>query len=258
MTPFAPRRPAASVDDFRANCTDEQLMDMIQASVPSGVAVLHARYAPLLKSVSLEILHNEADAEDLLQDVFLQIWNQAARYDPQKGNPLSWMVTLARRRSIDRLRKRESYCRLQERFAQQIKGCSESWTHVQSDVTQHESSEYLRRALAALPAAQRNAIKLAYQQGMSQREIAACTGLPLGTIKTRLKLGMRKMAISLSGFEDLLRAGHPATRAQNGTSRNTAISGAGQRPGRKTAASDNQNHEPKTNSTYELLGMQTD
>jgi len=82
---------------------------------------------------------------------------------------------------------------------------------------------HLQRAMVTLPEVQRMAIHLAYHHQMSQREIATHTGIPLGTIKTRLELGRRKMAASLSGFEDLLWAGHPRKSTQNGTSRTTAI-----------------------------------
>ena len=158
----------------------------------------------------MKVLHNDADAEDLLQDVFLEIWDRAASYDPLKGRPLSWIATLTRRRSIDRLRKRETYFRVEDRFAEEIHARGDSWTHVQEDLAQSEMNEHLQRALATLPEAQRHAIMLAYHRQMSQREIAAHTGIPLGTIKTRLELGLRKLAISLRGFEDLLGADHSA------------------------------------------------
>jgi RNA polymerase sigma-70 factor (ECF subfamily) len=193
--------------------TDESLMALIQARDGHGLRLLYDRYFRLLKDVSFAILHNEADTDDLLQDVFLQIWNQAASYTSSKGQPLGWIITLTRRRSIDRLRRRNSYHRAGDRLAEQAEGQSESWTHVHEDAVRSETSEYLRRALAILPEAQRNAIHLAYRRQMSQREIAAYTGIPLGTIKTRLELGLRKLAEFLRGFEDLLSIEHSAAPA---------------------------------------------
>jgi len=190
--------------------TDEYLMELIQARDRDGLRWLYERYFRLLKGVSLTILHNEADAEDLLQDVFLQIWNQAASYTPLRGQPLGWIVTLTRRRSIDRLRRRDAYSRAGERLAERVEGQSDSWTHVHEDAARREMSEHLQRALAILPEAQRNAIHLAYHRQMSQREIAAHTGIPLGTIKTRLELGLRKLAEFLHGFEDLISTGQSA------------------------------------------------
>ena len=194
--------------------TDEHLMEMIQAQIRNGLDLLHERYAGLLKGLSMKVLHNSADAEDLLQDVFLEIWERAGSYDPLKGRPLAWIATLTRRRSIDRLRKRESYFRVEDRFAEEALAHGEAWTHVQEDLALNEMNEHLRRALDILPEAQRSAIVLAYHRQMSQREIAAHTGIPLGTIKTRLELGLRKLAVSLRGFEDLLSAGNPAACAK--------------------------------------------
>lgn len=174
----------------------------------------------------MKVLYSYADAEDLLQDVFLEIWIRAANYNPLMGRPFSWIATLARRRSIDRLRRHETHRRLQERFAEETNSRDDSWTHVHEDLAQFEMNAHLQRAMAKLPKAQRKAIRLAYHKQMSQREIAAHTGIPLGTIKTRLELGLRKMAASLSGLEELLWADGPAGRTRNRASQATAISRA--------------------------------
>jgi RNA polymerase sigma-70 factor, ECF subfamily len=193
--------PAATADAPTSNLTDEQLMEMIQSHRHSGLDQLHVRYATLLKGLIMKVLHSDVDADDLLQDVFLEIWVRAANYDPLMGRPLSWIATLAHRRSIDRLRKKETYRRLQQRFAEETNRAADVWTHVHEDLAQFEMNAHLECAMAKLPEAQRNAIRLAYHKQMSQREIAAHTGIPLGTIKTRLALGLRKMATSLSGLE---------------------------------------------------------
>lgn len=197
--------------------TDEQLMEMIQAHSHRGLDLLHDRYVILLKVVSMKVLHNDADADDLLQDVFVEIWERAGNYDPLMGRPLSWIATLTRRRAIDRLRKRETYCRAEERFGEESQSQGGGWTHVHEELSQHERSIHVQRALASLPEPQRHAIELAYHGQMTQREIAAYTGIPLGTVKTRLELGLKKMAASLCGFEDLLWDGNRTTSAQNYT-----------------------------------------
>lgn len=212
MTNFFERTPRATDDGSRSNFTDEHLMEMIQVHGRNGLDLLHDRYAKLLKSLSMQVLHNDADAEDLLQDVFLEIWDRAASYDPLKGRPLAWIATLTRRRSIDRLRKRETYRRVEDKFAEETKCHGDGWTHVHEDLARGERNEHLQRALANLPEAQRNTIKLAYHEQMTQREIAAHTGIPLGTIKTRMELGLRKMAVCLRGFEDLLCADYRVAR----------------------------------------------
>jgi len=186
--------------------TDEQLMKMIQARATDGLAQLHTRYGALIKGISMQILHNDADCEDLLQDVLIEIWNRAVGYDPQKGKPLGWIITLARRRAIDRLRRRDTYIRVEGRLTEELKTTAEHWSHVYEDMALHDMGKHLNRALARLPKAQRNAIKMAYHRHMTQREISARTGIPLGTVKTRLELGLRKLAVSLRGQEDLLGA----------------------------------------------------
>jgi RNA polymerase sigma-70 factor (ECF subfamily) len=160
----------------------------------------------------MKVVHNDADAEDLLQEVFVEIWNRVGAYDPRKGRPLSWIATLARRRSIDRLRRRASYQRFEDRFTEEAKIHDDHWTHVLEDLGLAELKEHVRRALATLPEAQRSTIKLAYHGQMTQREIAAHTGTPLGTVKTRLELGLKKMAARLGRFDDLLALGRGAVK----------------------------------------------
>jgi RNA polymerase sigma-70 factor (ECF subfamily) len=185
--------------------TDEQLMRGIQEKDPAALGALHDRYAGLMKGLIMKVLHNEAESEDLLQEVFIELWNRSASYSQEKGKPLGWMITLTRRRAIDRLRKRDAYGRVEDRFAEAIKNDPHDWVaHVEQDVAQSEMRTFLKRALSTLPAAQRQAIEAAYYKGMSQREIAASTGIPLGTIKTRLELGLKKLAEGLHGLEDLL------------------------------------------------------
>jgi RNA polymerase sigma-70 factor, ECF subfamily len=141
---------------------------------------------------------------------------------PLKGPALARIATPTRRRSIDRLRKHETYARFEERFTEETRAQRDCWTHVHEDLTHGERKKHLRRALSALPELQRNAIHLAYVGEMSQREIAAHTGIALGMIKTRLELGLKKMACFLRRFEDLLGAGRRSESADINVSRDTA------------------------------------
>lgn len=204
MTAQPEPAPTAIRAESPIDFTDERLMEMIQGRLPNGLELLYKRYAGVVKALAMRMLYNYSDAEDLLQEVFLEIWHRAAGYNPLKGRPLSWIATLARRRSIDRLRKRESYGRMEDRFTEEAKGSADNWTHVYEDLALGEGNAYLQQALATLPEAQRSTIKFAYYKQMSQREIAAHTGIPLGTIKTRLELGIKKLTAALCGFEDLL------------------------------------------------------
>ena len=185
--------------------TDEELMKNIQAQDPQALGYLHDRYAGIIKGLVMKVVHNEAESEDMLQEIFVEVWNRSGSYCAEKGKPLGWLVTLARRRAIDRLRKREAYCRAGDRLAEETKHQQNNWVaHVEEDIAHGEMREHLTRVLGELPEAQRQAIELAYYKGMSQREIAAFTGIPLGTIKTRLELAMKKLTIALEGLEELI------------------------------------------------------
>ena len=181
--------------------TDERLMAMLQQRDPVALEHLYDRHSGIVKSLGMKVVHNEAEAEDLLQEIFMEIWNRAAGYDPAKGKPLGWIVTLARRRAIDRLRKCQSHCRAEDRLKVEVEQQPDSWTtDPDEDFVMSDIRETLRALLQTLPEAQRQAIDLAYYKGMSQREIAAHTGIPLGTIKTRLELGLKKLTAALKDY----------------------------------------------------------
>src|SRR5215471_10755031 len=96
--------------------TDFDLMQGIQAGDADALSQLYDRYNGILKALILRVIHNEAEADDLLQEIFMEIWNQAKNFSEEKGKPLGWMVTLARRRAIDGLRKKQAYARAEERL----------------------------------------------------------------------------------------------------------------------------------------------
>jgi RNA polymerase sigma-70 factor (ECF subfamily) len=181
--------------------TDEQLMAMLQERNPVALEYLYDRHSAIVKSLGMKVVHNEAEAEDLLQEIFMEIWNRASGYDPAKGKPLGWIVTLARRRSIDRLRKCQSHCRAEDRLRDEVEQQPDSWTtDPEEDFVMADIRETLLKLIKTLPEAQQQAIELAFYKGMSQREIAAHTGIPLGTIKTRLELGLKKLTVALKDF----------------------------------------------------------
>lgn len=184
--------------------TDEQLMARIQEREPEALAALYDRYSGILKSLIMGVIHNDAEADDLLQEIYMEIWKQAAHYSVQKGKPLGWIVTLTRRRSIDRLRKKQAYARAEERLQNETEQQPEAWVHnsTEDDIQMSDNRRLILGVLKNLPPAQREAIDLAFYHGMSQREIAAKTGIPLGTIKTRLELGLKKISEALKGMRD--------------------------------------------------------
>lgn len=176
----------------------------IQREKSAALSALYDRYSSVLKALIMRIIHNEAEADDLLQEIYMEIWNHAANYSPEKGKPLGWMVTLTRRRSIDRLRKRQSYARAEERLQHETEQQPGAWVNntVDNDIDLHDLHTILAQIIAGLPPAQQQAIELAFFKGMSQREIAAHTNIPLGTIKTRLELGLKKIADGLKGIKN--------------------------------------------------------
>jgi len=178
--------------------TDEQLMTLVKGGDESAVAMLYHRHTAILRTVISRVVHNDADTDDLLQECFVELWRRAATYDETKGKLLGWLITLARRRSIDRVRRRQAYSRAEERLTEHSKCTSEEFhNHVEDEANAADCAHALKKALAELPDAQREALQMAYYQGLSQREIAKKTGIPLGTIKTRLELAIRKVRATL-------------------------------------------------------------
>lgn len=190
-----PRAPAGSPEVEPGAPSDLDLMHAIQKEDPEALSQLYDRYNGILKALILRVIHNEAEAEDLLQEIFMEIWNQAKNFSAQKGKPLGWMVTLARRRAIDGLRKKQAYSRAGERLKAETEQQPEAWVHnaTEEEITLSDTRVLVRRVIDTLPVAQQEAINLAFFRGMSQREIAADTNTPLGTVKTRLELGLKKI-----------------------------------------------------------------
>lgn len=187
--------------------TDEQLMNRIKQGDEAALATLHRRHAGLLHTVGHRVINNESDVDDLVQEVFLQVWRQAEHYREENGKALGWIVTLTRRRAIDKLRKKQAYQRASDRLRLETAGTDAMASDRGADheAADADRAQIFHRVLASLPEGQRQALDLAFYRGMSQREIASKTGLPLGTIKTRLELALRKVRtaiLALGGAEE--------------------------------------------------------
>ena len=195
---------ACELPEPGAAIEDAVLMRAIAERDPDALAALYDRYSGILKALVIRVIHDEAEADDLLQEIFMQIWRQAKNYSQKKGQALGWIVTLTRRRAIDRLRKRQAYHRVTERLELETEHQPDAWIHnrIDEDILQNDMRQFLRQRIEALPTLQRQAIDLAFFKGMSQREIAIHTDTPLGTIKTRLELGLRKLYDSIRGLRD--------------------------------------------------------
>ena len=155
---------------------------------------IYQRYQSLLRTVILGVIRDESEVEDVLHDVLLQIWEQGHRYNPNDKGLRGLLVTLARRRSLDRLRRRAAYRRATESLKTDTDNpLTFETARTDNEVEVNDLSELLSRAIQVLPEAQKEVINLAFFKGMSQREIAAKRQISLGTVKTRLHLAQRKM-----------------------------------------------------------------
>jgi RNA polymerase sigma-70 factor, ECF subfamily len=175
--------------------TDEQLMAAIQGRDESALATLYKRHTALIRTIVSRVINNDTDTDDLLQEIFCEVWRQAEHYSEDKGKALGWIVTLARRRAIDKLRKKQAYQRAEDRLRDETERAPFEHTQHGADeeAASSDRAEILQRVIHTLPAPQREALTYAFYRGMSQREIATQTGIPLGTIKTRLELAVRKV-----------------------------------------------------------------
>jgi RNA polymerase sigma-70 factor (ECF subfamily) len=173
---------------------DEALMKAVSRRRHDALAELFDRHGKRLRATIDGVVHEEAEADDVLQEIFVQIWEEAGRYSPKAGRPLGWMVTIARRRAIDRLRRRQAYSRVRERYQQRVTHEAPNSARETDEVfVLNDLRQFLKQCMRVLPRFQREALELAFFKGLSHREIAAATHAPLGTVKTRLELGLQKL-----------------------------------------------------------------
>ena len=155
---------------------------------------LYTRYSNILYATAMKFLKEDADAQDVVQDVFIQIWDKAKLYDPAKGKPLTWALTMTRNRSIDRIRAIQRRTRLRDDFEKEtVADESAGIREALSGVDASEKSQILRDAVGRLSPEQRKVIDLAFFGGLTQSEIADRLGEPLGTIKARARRGLMKL-----------------------------------------------------------------
>lgn len=173
------------------------LCDAALAENTFAFGAAYDQYAPVLYGLLLRVLRDSGDAQEILQETFLAAWTDARKFDASRGSELAWLISMARSRGIDRLRAKE-------RRGQREKEAAREISTVRSDVDPmvfREIRQAVRSALQELPEAQRSALELAYFDGLSQSEIAARLSEPLGTIKTRTNLAMKKLRERLAAFK---------------------------------------------------------
>lgn len=172
--------------------TDAALLASIACGDRHALATLHHRHAAMLLGMLHRLLGSRADAEDVLQEAFLQIWRKAGEYDPARGRAVHWLATLARSRALDRLGVAAARRRLDASHAASdvVDACGDDPSDAATDA---EEARRVRRALAQIPDTQRAVLELAYWNGLSQSEIARRLDAPLGTIKSSARLGLAKL-----------------------------------------------------------------
>jgi RNA polymerase sigma-70 factor (ECF subfamily) len=169
------------------------------AAAEASLAQLYDRYRVILFGLLMRILNNREEAEDVLQELFMQVWRRAADFDENRGKPFTWLVTMGRSRGIDRLRTLAA----RERTAMAAaRDEAEAVSDAATDAFRSEQRGLVTNALAQLPDEQKRPLMLAYFEGLSQSEIAAHLGAPLGTVKTRMRTGMIKLRELLAGKDE--------------------------------------------------------
>jgi len=170
---------------------DARVLAAVARGDRAGLRTLYERHAGRALAIALRILRSHAEAEEVVQDSFLEVWRRAVQYDQSRGSAGVWIATIARSRAIDRVRARGTAERTASAAADEPRGEAKG---VLEEVEQRSARERIAAALGELAAEQRTAIELAYFEGLSQREIAARTGAPLGTVKSRIRIALGRLA----------------------------------------------------------------
>ena len=173
-----------------------ELVARTAAGDSGALAELYDRFSGMLLGLATKILGDRSDAEEVLQEVFVQVWRQAGRYQSGRSSVSTWLVLITRSRAIDRLRTRNVKLRTAVEAHRENPNRHTSPEGV-GNVLRDERRSRLRQELASLPPEQREVLEMAYYRGMTQREVAQATGAPLGTVKTRTLLAMKKLRSAL-------------------------------------------------------------
>ncbi len=186
--------------DFR----NQELAGLIAKTARGDEEALGALYdytSPQLYGLALRVLDDPAAAEEVVLDVYMQVWKQASKFDSSRGKAIVWLAVLTRSRAIDRLRSGQTE-RSRRESLDIVKEERDPSADPEVSVARKEQRDFVQRALASLAPEQREVIELAYYGGLSHSEIASKIGEPLGTVKTRVRLGMMKLRNFLGPFQE--------------------------------------------------------
>jgi RNA polymerase sigma-70 factor (ECF subfamily) len=187
-------------------------MRQVAAGEIGGLETLYDRYHTMAYALALRITTETGLAEDVVQDSFLGLWRNAGRYAEDKGSVRGWLLAIVRHRAIDSMRRRKNGVAIADETEEPLPAAL-TLPDIWPEVAGRLDAEQVRHALAKLPEAQREAIELAYFDGLTQREIATKTGAPLGTVKSRMRLGLVSLRRELMDFADGSDGMGPAFRA---------------------------------------------
>ena len=179
---------------------DQRLLERMTERDEAALSEFYDRYHRLVYSLALRVLGNSTEAEDVVVDVFWQVWQQAGQYAAERGKVFTWLMTIARRRAIDRQRRRQRQDVIAQALEVQQRNTVQALTDPEEDLFVGERRRSVRAALDLLPETQRRVIELAYYGGLSQSEIAAVLNEPLGTVKTRIRTGLAQLRASLKSY----------------------------------------------------------
>jgi RNA polymerase sigma-70 factor (ECF subfamily) len=193
--------PVKHVDELRA--VEQARLELIRRVAAGDQDALGSLYDSTNRSVFglvLRVLNDPAASEEVTLEVYTQVWRQAANYDPRRGTPSAWLLTIARSRAIDRFRSTDQTRRRQEPLST-VETARSDGANPEENAAEAERREIVRGALDTLPPEQREVIELAYFSGLSHSEIAERCSLPLGTVKTRTRLAMVRLRAALASLE---------------------------------------------------------
>jgi RNA polymerase sigma-70 factor (ECF subfamily) len=200
-SPFMPDGQSGVDTSSRETMDDRALLRAVASRDKEALDQLYARHSAMLFGLALKILSDRAEAEDVLQDAFVQAWKTAASFDDGRGKPIGWFIMLTRSRAIDRLRSRAARTRFTESAVKDGAQGSAATTPA-ADALASEAQRAVRGALNSLPSEQRVPIEMAYFGGLTQFEIAQRLGQPLGTVKTRMRSGIMHLREQLVSIAD--------------------------------------------------------